>query len=334
MNDSEVRRPYVSFVVAARNDNYGGNFLQRIQLFVNSLLTQCLEFRLDAELIIVEWNPPTENPRLMEALTWPQGLKPGMVRIVDVPAEYHRCLPNADLIPMFEYRAKNVGIRRARGEFVLVTNPDIVYSRKLIRFIGTRNLAESCFYRSDRYDVPPVSGDDLTDPEARCMANVLKVNTLGGSFDFTGPITGWGWWRLMYRLCKHRLWNWRQRHIRVESLLHTNASGDFFLMAASHWRRLRGFPENSAVTHLDGYLCVMAAAGGVKQVLLPGAMRLFHHQHARLVDTTTPHEAGRLKIYEEWVRDGRDMLSSHRPSIHNDEQWGAADYELREEVNS
>ena len=34
-------KPYISFVVVARNDNYSGNFLDRMQVFVNVLLTLC-----------------------------------------------------------------------------------------------------------------------------------------------------------------------------------------------------------------------------------------------------------------------------------------------------
>ena len=46
--------PYLSFVVASRNDNHGGDLLHRMQLFVTALLEQCKRFNLSSELIIVE----------------------------------------------------------------------------------------------------------------------------------------------------------------------------------------------------------------------------------------------------------------------------------------
>ena len=145
--------PKVSFVVTARNDNYGGNFLHRMQVFVNALLAQWRQHHLQAELVIVEWNPPENAKPLAEALVWPDALLPGTVRIVQVPNELHQQLPNSDRMPMFEYIAKNVGIRRARGEYILATNPDILFSDKLIRFLASGKLSHDAFYRVDRYDV-------------------------------------------------------------------------------------------------------------------------------------------------------------------------------------
>ena len=40
LDDNEYEEPYVSFVVVARNDEHGGNFLQRAQIFVSALLEQ------------------------------------------------------------------------------------------------------------------------------------------------------------------------------------------------------------------------------------------------------------------------------------------------------
>ena len=74
--------PKVSFVVTARNDNYGGNFLHRMQVFVNALLAQWRQHHLQAELVIVEWNPPENAKPLAEALVWPDALLPGTVRIM------------------------------------------------------------------------------------------------------------------------------------------------------------------------------------------------------------------------------------------------------------
>src|SRR5207245_3974337 len=62
-------------------------------------------------------------------------------------------LPNSARMPIFEYIAKNVGIRRARGEYVLITNPDIVFTQELIRYFAARGLRGDAFYRVDRYDV-------------------------------------------------------------------------------------------------------------------------------------------------------------------------------------
>src|SRR6516225_10229947 len=120
--------PQVSFVVTARNDDHGGGFLQRMQVFVTALLAQATRHGLRSELIIVEWNPPLDRPRLADALRWPARPGPCRVRIIEVPPWLHRRYQYSEKLPLFQMIAKNVGIRRARGRYVLCTNADIVFS--------------------------------------------------------------------------------------------------------------------------------------------------------------------------------------------------------------
>ncbi|UBF24120.1 hypothetical protein K9N68_20630 [Kovacikia minuta CCNUW1] len=114
--------PYLSVVATARNDNHGGNMLRRMQIFINGLLEQSRRYQLDTVLIIVEWNPPTDKPRLAEALSWSVPNSPCVVRVIEVPPDIHRQFNHAAALPLFQMIAKNVGIRRAQGEFVLATN--------------------------------------------------------------------------------------------------------------------------------------------------------------------------------------------------------------------
>ena len=44
--------------------------------------------------------------------------------------------------PFGEYFAKNVGIRAARGRFVLAHNPDAVFSPELVGFLAGRSLRQ------------------------------------------------------------------------------------------------------------------------------------------------------------------------------------------------
>src|SRR5215510_9033603 len=68
---SGEREPYLSVVVTTRNDDHGGDPLQRLQAFVNCFDAQCREAALDAELIVVEWNPPGDRPRVSDLLRLP-----------------------------------------------------------------------------------------------------------------------------------------------------------------------------------------------------------------------------------------------------------------------
>ena len=76
-------RPYLSVVAPARNDDHGGDFLARMQTFVNALIGQAKRHHLSVELILVEWNPPPQRPKLAEALRWPADFGPSTVRIIE-----------------------------------------------------------------------------------------------------------------------------------------------------------------------------------------------------------------------------------------------------------
>jgi hypothetical protein len=177
--------PYLSVVATARNDDHGGNPLYRTQLFVNGLIAQCDRFRLPAELVLVEWNPPSDRPRLEEVLEWPAGERYCTVRIVEVPHELHSTLEHSERLPLFQMIGKNVGIRRARGTFVVATNIDILFSDQLMRFIADRRLRRGFVYRVDRMDVP--AEIDPSWPLQKqldwCRRSVIRVNRREGTLD-------------------------------------------------------------------------------------------------------------------------------------------------------
>ena len=145
--------PYLSVVVTARNDDHGGNLLGRMQIFVTAWINQAQRHHLDSELIIVEWNPPADRERLANALRWPADTSPCHVRIIEVPPAMHARYQHAAALPLYQMMAKNVGIRRARGEFILATNIDILFSDELMQFLSARRLEKGRMYRIDRHDV-------------------------------------------------------------------------------------------------------------------------------------------------------------------------------------
>jgi hypothetical protein len=178
------RSPYLSVVVTARNDNHGGDLIPRMQTFASALAAQCERHRIESELILVDWNPPGDRPRLAEALEWPH--TPWcVVRVIEVPHELHARLEHGDRLPIFQMIAKNVGVRRARGEYVLATNVDIILSDELMEEIRPGRLRRDRFYRVDRLDT-----DIVPEPEAgieetlqHCRNNVIRVCGRMGTLD-------------------------------------------------------------------------------------------------------------------------------------------------------
>jgi len=169
--------PYISVVVAARNDNHGGNMIGRMQAFVDSWIGQASRYDLSCEIIVVEWNPPADRARLMDELRWPEDMDRCEVRFIEVPREVHDRLPNAATIPLHQMIAKNAGIRRARGQFVLATNLDIIFSAELMQFLGERRLEHGKMYRMDRTDVAShiPAGATVDELLAFCESHVLRI---------------------------------------------------------------------------------------------------------------------------------------------------------------
>jgi len=185
VSKASVEPPYLSVVATARNDDHGGNPLYRMQLFVNGLIAQCDRHRLPAELVLVEWNPPADRPRLAEVLEWPESEGWCDVRIVEVPHELHMRLEHADRLPLFQMIGKNVGIRRARGTFVLATNIDILFSDQLMAFLAQRELDPERVYRVDRVDVPAEIGPEWPMDEQLlfCREHAIRVNYYDSTLD-------------------------------------------------------------------------------------------------------------------------------------------------------
>ena len=342
--DSRGAAVHLSVVATARNDDHGGNLLGRMQLFVDSLLAQCAHHGLRAELVLVEWNPVAERPRLARALSWPGEGEACDVRIVEVPRQVHRRFRYADQLSLYQMIAKNAGIRRARGRFVLATNVDILFSDELMRFLAVPRLEEGRMYRAERYDVPS-DVPAATDVESRleyCRRHVLRHHYREGTLNLgTGRHSRFypePTWRSRLH---ERLQDWGLRPVTNRCRLHTNGCGDFTLMARHDWERLRGYPEFDMFSfHLDSLLCYAAHHAGIRERLLLDPMRIYHVEHGTGSGWTPEGEdtlnrrldkAGIPQLDPQQLDDWAvQMRREGKAMIFNGEDWGLAGCSLPE----
>lgn len=136
----------LSIVSHARNDDYGGGFIERFHESVRNNLI-LLDNGFDYEYIIVEWMPTAEYlktySKTSDLYTHPK------VRSIVVDSS----IAAAEGLPpniYFEYFAKNVGIRRAKGENILIINSDILLSTHMLQEIQrleTQKVDPKKFYR-------------------------------------------------------------------------------------------------------------------------------------------------------------------------------------------
>jgi hypothetical protein len=186
-----VSAPTLSIVITGRHDNYGGDFNERLFNALNFNLARLREAGVACEVVLVEWNPVKGRAFLCELVGQqvPMAAGESLARIVVAP-EYHQAMTQNPRLEYLEYVAKNVGIRRARAPWILVTNTDVLLGRAVIAAIAG-GLAAGTLYRAPRYDIKlgadqsRLSWEALEQPQNHVRQPVLRPPLYsGGSGDF------------------------------------------------------------------------------------------------------------------------------------------------------
>jgi hypothetical protein len=123
--------------------------------------------------------------------------------------------------------------------------------------------------------------------------------------------------------------------------LHTNACGDFTLIAREHWFDLRGYAEMDLYSmNLDSLFCFAAHYAGAREEILTEPMRIYHIEHG---SGWTPE--GQTKLFEQLTAKGISFMANEEvlamaaqmrrwgaPIIFNRDDWGLAGFTLKETV--
>jgi hypothetical protein len=340
--------PYLSIVAVSRNDDHGAGLLRRMQHFIDCLSGQVNQIGIPVELILVEWNPPVDRPCLREALSWPAPSAYFSVRIITVPPEVHKKFQHAEKLPLFQMIGKNVGIRRAKGRFILATNIDIICSQELMQAIAKKQLEPGIFYRADRIDVDSSipAGNSMDEKLEFCRTHVIRVNSryyLASVSNFKAlvidiahnpALLGYYFKNLIYKLKIPRL--------------HYNACGDFTLMAKEDWESLRGYPELEMYSlHIDSLFLMAASNSGRHEHAFRPPQVVYHIEHS-IGSGITPGQGQKIlfqRLEREEIpcltwRDCVDLAQKQKinagrehEKIHcNEHSWGLDDVILPEMV--
>ena len=239
--------------------------------------------------MIVEWNIHLRDfGKVASAVE--QSLMP--VRIIHTPPELHAQRHNPHGYQYFEMAPKNIGIRRARGEFVLSTNPDGIWSEELAAFFGRRELKHGHFYRVNRHDT--------SEGKVFCICHATGGHSPNDTLE------------QIRKPSSPRACAWH------ENMLHFNAAGDFTLMARDDWFMIHGNPERDYNDSVDGETIWLAHTKGLKQVILP--YPLYHPDHPRTLNFSEKEK--RVKPID-W--------DDNKPYARmNGDEWGYAGMEFEE----
>jgi len=281
--------PRISFVMTSRNDDHGGGMTHRMRHCFCSLRDQANLLRWPVELLVVEWNPPPDRPPLGEVEGFPKSDDWFRFRIVTVAARLHHEFPSADKIPLFQYIAKNVGIRRASADLILCSNVDVILSDALARYLAHTPLADRRHYRVDRWDVqfsdvPTSLAYELRQELA--LERLVRVNLRTGSYsrEMLGLPDEWP-------KCATPLASAATALAEIEAAAverepwqkdrpHTNACGDFALLSAAAWQQLRGYPEWPIHSwHIDSVFAAQGRAFGIAEAFLGCDLPIYHIHH-------------------------------------------------------
>lgn len=338
MNQTPSASPYLSVIIVSRNDDHGSRMFERTRICCGSLLHQLESFGIPSEFLLVEWLPPEGRPRLKDIFAWPDNLKNVQLRILTVSSRQLRNYEYTEDFPIRDLTPWNVGIRRARGEFILSTVADTLISDELIRHIAERKLDPGAIYRIDRCDVDRKVLDVRTHDErlAFCEKNIVDMQTLNPLKFLLKP---------------------------GHPVVHDKAPGDFILMSKESWNQIRGFPQG-IIPGGDNVVLYMACLAGIRHQVLAKPFRLYHIDHdsfwkspretavrrrlARigvpfwLIDIAAKFTAriapGRSDLDRKGVKLSgseanriiKEMVRGRMHYMYNDEQWGLGDMAIEE----
>lgn len=124
MVDTPVDRPLLSIVITGRNDNYLGDFKYRITTCINFLCSglEKISSLEKIELLVVDWNSEIGLNRVIDLSLAAKRV----TRFIIVPPETAK----ANSPHGINFRAEmacNVGVRRAKGQYIMSMPADIIF---------------------------------------------------------------------------------------------------------------------------------------------------------------------------------------------------------------
>lgn len=243
----------LSAVVVSRNDNYGGHLAERATYCLNSLINTF------DEVFYIDWNSPTHS--LLWDIQDNLQLKGNLNHIIITP-EVAKQLTNFDTHAQVcnEVLGRNIGLRRATGDWVVSTNIDVIAPRRDQLEATINQLNPNTFYTiSRRYTnwdaIKEFHGGELKYQDWKSLRNHLIENS------------------------EER--KWEESVVQGDDYSLINCCGDFQIATNNVWNEIRGFEEDLIyVLYSDTNVQkkAMMHGYGLKAIYSPA---LFHIDHGK-----------------------------------------------------
>ncbi|KAI7857623.1 hypothetical protein BDC45DRAFT_544087 [Circinella umbellata] len=297
---------YLTVVMVARNDDYAGDQFHRLQNAIDSTFTLAEKTKTLIELLIIEWNPPAGRRRIRETYRFRRS-EYLTYRIITVPRKIHETLSGEEGPNVLEYEGKNVGIRFARGEFIVSTNQDDVWSPNMHNAVVSRSFRKKMFYT--QYQDSHTPYDDLPST----IVNVPSFTTDDG----------------LLEACSHDAYESRAFTFPSPQVMDTtnflviaHEASDFTLAHRDTWKMTHGYRETGAKTWMDMELLLTAAWTLDIPITYTRDTLSCHQQHQTVVHPNSD-------VDNQDVDVGK-MMTKEEIHMNEKDQWGLQNIKLWE----
>jgi len=241
----------LSAVVVSRNDNYGGNLADRATYCLNSLIDTF------DEVFYIDWNSPTHS--LLYDIE-DRLIKKGNLKHIVIPPDVASMLTNNDPQAQVccETLARNIGIRRATGDYIVSTNIDVIAPRRDHLEKAINELDKNTFYTISRRhvewkDIEEFHGGERKFSDWKELRDHLIENSEERKYD--------------------------EKVVEGDDYSIINCCGDFQLAHRNIWHEIRGFEEELIyVLYSDTNVQKKAIMHGfeLKAIYSPALFHIFH----------------------------------------------------------
>jgi len=241
----------LSAVVVSRNDNYGGNLADRATYCLNSLSDTF------DEVFYIDWNSPTHS--LLYDIE-DRLVKKGNLKHIVIPPDVASMLTNNDPQAQVccETLARNIGIRRATGDYIVSTNIDVIAPRRDHLEKAINELDKNTFYTISRRhvewkDIEEFHGGGRKFSDWENLRDHLIENSEERKYD--------------------------EKVVDGDDYSIINCCGDFQLAHKDIWNEIRGFEEELIyVLYSDTNVQKKAVKHGfdLKAIYSPALFHIFH----------------------------------------------------------
>jgi hypothetical protein len=286
----------VSAVIVSRNDNYGGH--------LNERATYCFNSAIDTydEVIYVDWNSSTHS--LLYDIKDNIKFKGNFKHFVITP-EIASLLTNHDpnAQKCCEVLARNIGLRRATGDYLVSTNIDIIHPKRneLENVIG--NISKDTFYtisrrHTDWEQIKEFHNDEIKFNEWEQLREYLISNSEERHFD--------------------------EATVSGDNYSIINCCGDYQIAPKHVWKEIRGMEEDliySLYADTNVQKKAIMHGFGLKAIYSPA---LFHIEHGK-------GGGGFLDGINKLVNDPYRAIV-HQEKTLNTESWGFGNTDIEFEI--